>query len=136
MATSNSPCGGCPALIDVPPGKFGAKNSSQPIRLLIFSYRGAAFLAICGLFVSADVDEAALRAGELIFLLPEQFTVRSVDKMKPVTRLADHRFVGRRRVLGLRLVQPMLHVQTGMRTFENDITHKPGISDGFRPLWS
>ena len=91
---------------------------------------------ICCLHASADVDEAALRAGELIFLLPEQFTVRSVDKMKPVTRLADHRFVGRRRVLGLRLVQPMLHVQTGMRTFENDITHKPAISDGFRPLWS
>jgi hypothetical protein len=90
----------------------------------------------CGLCVSADVDEAALTgAGELsFFLLPGQFAARSVDEMKPAAGLADHGVAGRGRIFRLRIVQPMLHVQAGVWTFENDITQKSAISDGFRRL--
>ena len=73
-------------------------------------------------------------SGELVILLAEQATAQAIDKMKPLTRLADHGFVGRRRLLRLGIVEPMLHVQAGIRTFEDDVTHRPVINSGLRRI--
>jgi hypothetical protein len=66
--------------------------------------------------------------------LAEQAAAQAIDKMKPVTRLADYGFVGRRRVLRLGIVEPVLHVQAGIRTFEDDITHRSVINSGLRRI--
>lgn len=60
---------------------------------------------------------------ELFFLLAKQLAAGSIDEMKPAASLADHGFVAAVRIVRIRFVQPMLHVQTGQGTFEDEITH-------------
>jgi hypothetical protein len=73
----------------------------------------------------ASVDEQALPAGVrgLFILLAEQFAVHPIDEMKPIAGGADHGFTGGSAIIRLSFVQPMLHVQTSLRTFEDDVTH-------------
>ena len=59
----------------------------------------------------------------LFILLAEQFAVHPIDEMKPIAGGADHGFTGGSAIIRLSFVQPMLHVQTSLRTFEDDVTH-------------
>ena len=56
----------------------------------------------------------------------QQLSGRSIDEMQPVAGLADHGFVtGWRIVHGF--IQPVLYVQAGMRTSEDEITHNQAV---------
>lgn len=59
------------------------------------------------------------------FFCPQQLAARSVDEMKAAAGLADHSFVIGGGIVRSGIVsQPVLHVHTGARTFEDNMTHK------------
>ena len=54
----------------------------------------------------------------------DQLAARSVDEMQPAAGLADHGLEGALRIVdGWFIRQPVLHVQAGGGTFEDDIAH-------------
>jgi hypothetical protein len=74
------------------------------------------------------MDELGLgwRRG-LFGFLAKQLAVRSTNEMQPTAGLAGHGFISALRIFRIWFVrEPMLHVHTGPRTFENDISHGIG----------
>lgn len=69
----------------------------------------------------------ALRGCRLFALPAKHLAARSIDEVKPAARLALHGFIGGLLIFRIWFArQPVLHVHTGPRTFEDYITHGAG----------
>ena len=61
----------------------------------------------------------------LAFFCAQQFAARAINEMEPAAGLADHGFVTGVRIIGGLVRQPVLYVHASLRTFEDDVGHRP-----------